>query len=259
MKMTLEQYHRTDAMSKGKLDKIAISPLHYKHSLANPSSPTPEMILGAAYHLKALEPESFDRYYVAAPEINRRTNVGKEEWAEFEKANEGKTLLTHEQLTLIDEMLVELYKHPTAIKLLSGGVAEDSLFAEIDGIKAKCRPDYKRPDLSCLIDLKTTVDASWLGFSKAIANFKYDVQAAWYLDVASLAEQVNYEQFVFICQEKKPPYAVAIYVADNEMIEIGREKYRELLLTYQDCLDNDSWPGYPQVVQVISLPGWAKR
>jgi exodeoxyribonuclease VIII len=259
MKITLGEYHRTEGMSKGKLDKLAISPLHYKHSMKAPPYPTPQMILGAAYHLKALEPNAFDKYYVVAPEINRRTKDGKEQWAEFEKENEGKTVLEKEELTLIDEMIAELYKHPTAKKLLSGGVAEDSLFAEIDGVKAKCRPDYKREDLSCLIDLKTTIDASWQGFSRAISNFNYHIQAAWYLDVASLAEQVKYEQFVFICQEKKPPYAIAIYVADNEMVEIGREKYQELLQTYQHCKDNDVWPGYPQVVQVISLPPWATK
>lgn len=36
--------------------------------------------------------------------INRRTNAGKEPWAEWEQENEGKTLLAHEDLTLIDDM-----------------------------------------------------------------------------------------------------------------------------------------------------------
>jgi len=259
MKMPLEDYHQIDAMSKGKLDKLAISPLHYKASMENPPEPTPQMIFGAAYHLKALEPDEFEKYYVVPPKIDRRTKDGKAEWEHWQWKNEGKTLLTQEDVTIIDEMIAVLYKHPTASKLLSDGIAEDSLIAEIDGVKAKCRPDYSRPDLNILIDLKTTVDASWIGFSKAVANFNYHIQSAWYLDVANLAAEPIYKQFVFIAQEKKPPYAIAIYVADNEMIELGREKYLELLDTYKYCMDNDVWPGYPQVIQVISLPGWAKK
>lgn len=172
--------------------------------------------------------------------------------------SEGKTLIAQEDVDIINAMVAELYNHPNASKLLSFGVAEDSLFAEINGVKAKCRPDYKRPDIQTLIDLKTAADASAAGFARAIANHNYHVQAAWYLDVAYAAENIYYDQFVFICQEKKPPYAIATYVLDDESIETGRVKYQELLALYQWCRDNDSWKGYPESLQVISLPGWAK-
>lgn len=259
MKLSLEEYHRTEALSKSNLDKLAISPLHFKHSKENPPAPTPAMIFGAAYHLAGLEPQEFSKFYAIAPEgIDRRTKAGKEAWAEFEQECQGKTVITREDRDKISLMIEVLYAHETVQKLLTNGIPEDSLFADMNGVPGKCRPDYKRPDIGVLIDLKSAVDASPKGFSKAIANYNYHIQSAWYLDLVNLAETTNYEQFVFIVQEKEPPFAVAVYVADYEMIEMGRLRYEELLMVYKFCRDNDVWPGYPDKVQIISLPGWAK-
>lgn len=88
MRMSLEEYHRVDAMSKGKLDKLEKSALHYKASLETPPEPTPQMIFGAAYHLMALEPGEFPKYYIVPPKIDRRTKEGKARTAEFDKESE---------------------------------------------------------------------------------------------------------------------------------------------------------------------------
>ena len=65
--------------------------------------------------------------------------------------------------------------------------------------------------------------------------------------------------FVFIAQEKKPPYAVGVFLLDEESEDQGREEYRELLKQYSACKNSNAWPAYPSTVQEISLPRWAKK
>ena len=94
------------------------------------------------------------------------------------------------------------------------------------------------------MDLKTAHDANYKEFQRAIANLKYYLQGALYLDAAREATKIPYDSFVFVVQEHKAPHEVAVYVLDDESVEIGRAEYQELLARYQACVDNDSWPGY---------------
>jgi hypothetical protein len=51
------------------------------------------------------------------------------------------------------------------------------------------------------------------------------------------------EGFVFIAVEKTPPYAVAVYVIEDEDIARGREKYMENLKVWRECKQKNEWPG----------------
>ena len=106
-----------------------------------------------------------------------------------------------------------------------------------------------------MVDLKTTKDADWKAFQKSIANFRYHVQAAYYMDNA---KQLGADDFIFIAQEKDPPYAVAVYQLEETDIKKGREEYEVNLHQLKQCRKNNSWPGYGNMVMSISLPGWAR-
>ena len=140
-------------------------------------------------------------------------------------------------------------------------------------------------------DLKTTEDASPEGFAKSIANWRYDVQHAYYMDGTRLALEQGKcnppqegkaelsvywtdpvtgvlcrcrpdfwrgypKHFAFIAVEKKPPYAVGVYVLDSEGVDIGRAQYQHDLRVYAECLRTGEWPGYGDKIQTISLPAW---
>jgi len=107
------------------------------------------------------------------------------------------------------------------------------------------------------VDLKTTEDAS-PGFRKSIANFRYHVQAAWYLDGVERATGRRPEQFLFVCVEKRAPYACAVYAADAEMIEAGAKQTRMDLDKLAECKASNSWPGYSNQIETISLPAWMR-
>lgn len=179
--------------------------------------------------------------------------------AQWDKENEGRQILNPEQWKQIHAMRDAVMGHPAANALLTRipGRAEQSIYWHdpITGVLCRCRPDWWRDD-NLPIDLKTTEDASPEGFARSIAKFRYDVQAAFYLDGIELATGKRPQNFVFIAVEKKPPYAVGVYVLDAETLEIGRGLYREDLDTYAKCAKADTWPGYGDKIQTINLPGW---
>jgi exodeoxyribonuclease VIII len=194
--------------------------------------------------------------------------------AEWERHNGHRSILTPDMWDQVHRMRDAIMAHPAACALLTGcqGVAEYSAYARDTETRVlrRVRPDFWRRD-GIVVDLKTTEDASPEGFARSIANYGYDMQHAYYLDTLSLAiEQSDLpadfedyphsaKQFVFIVVEKKPPYAVAVYVLDEESVTLGRAKYRKALDVYAECKSSGTWPGYGDFVQVIGLPQWHVR
>lgn len=179
--------------------------------------------------------------------------------AEWTANNPGRIVLAPEVWDQLHAMAAAVHAHPAAHALLTGvpGEAEKSVYwiDPATGVLCRCRPDWWRDD-NVIVDLKTTEDASPEGFAKSMANYRYDVQAAYYLDGVQQATGKRPKAFVFIAVEKKPPYAVGVYVLDSESREIGRAQYQHDLRVYADCLANDNWPGYGDKIQTISLPAW---
>jgi exodeoxyribonuclease VIII len=259
-------YHRHSAVSKSHLDQVAKSPLHYWARYLDPNrvapEPTPAMAIGSAVHTHVLELDQWDARYVTAPEgINRRTNAGKAEWETFETAATGRTVLSRTDAELVMRMGHSVFKHPAAAMLLAmPGKAETThmWIDEATGLQCKCRPDWLTDDGSLIVDLKTTEDASPSGFQKSVANWRYHVQAAWYLSGVAEATGTCPDQFIFIVVEKKPPYAVAVYAADAEMIGLGAKQAVRDLDTLATCKAANAWPGYSDQIETISLPPWMR-
>lgn len=253
-----QEYRGIKAVNWSALKHYAKSPAHYRAYIDNPPERTPAMLLGSALHCWVLEPEEFRKRYIVAPEMDRRTRAGKEAHAEFLALAAGKDVLTPEQMEAVRGMgaavrgcharnLVELCEvHERAITWTDPAT----------GLACKGRPDAYSPHTGVIVDIKTTSDASPRAFQRAIATYLYHGQAAFYLD-GLLADGVRAEHFIFIVVEKEPPYAVASYACDAEMIAAGRMLTREYLDMHKACLDAGQWPGYPNRVQSIELPRWA--
>ena len=264
--MTNEDYHAdTTRIGKSGLDLIAKSPAHYWAKYLDPNrekrEPTAAMQLGTAVHHAILEPHEFERRYQVMPEINKRTNDGKAEFAalmEHAKAN-GITFLGEADKTTCLRMRDAVHKHPAASALLVDGEAEKTLFwnDQRTGAKCKCRPDWL--SLSGYIaDIKTTADASSAEFAKSVYNYRYHVQAPWYLDGYEQAFGRPADGFAFIAVENEPPYAVAVYYVTQDIYDIGKRTYMRDLDVYMECLRKNQWPGYSQEFQALQLPAWAK-
>lgn len=251
-------YHALDAVGKSDLDKIARSPLHWKYAVREETS---AMRIGSAVHCAVLEPERFVAEYVVAPPTtlcDKRTKAGKEQFAAFEEENAGKTVLTFDDGVLCAHIAESVQAHPRAKALLQSGQPEASLLWSDSEFNVRCRAraDWLRED-GTLIDLKTTQDASPAAFAKSCANFRYHVQAAWYLDAYQAATGDLPSSFIFIAVEKTPPYAVALYELDAEAVDLGRALARRDLARYANAREFGVWPGYSEAIQPLSLPRWA--
>lgn len=260
--MTNADYHADTAISKSDLDLIAKSPMHYKHYKNAPKEQTPAMLLGSVTHKLVLEPDKFTDEYAVAPAVDKRTKDGKATWSEFmEKVTDKHTVIDETLYKQAKEIAESVLNHPVAAKLLHGGQAEISYFWETsDGIKCKCRLDYLRSDIKTIIDFKTTQNSSPEEFTKSAYNYRYHVQAAWYMDGLKNCG-VDIDNFIFIAVETKPPFPVIVYVADELMLKLGGIEAAENLETYRKCIKTDIWHGYEEQPKVhsLSLPDWVAR
>ena len=264
--MDNNDYHAHPAISKSHLDQVARSPLHYWARYLDPNrvtiEPTPAMAIGSAVHTHVLELDQWDSQYAIAPEsIDRRTKMGKAEWEVFTTAATGRTVLSRADAELVMRMGHAVYSHPAAAMLLNMPGKAETTHMWTDaatGLQCKCRPDWLTDDGSLIIDLKTTDDASPAGFRKSIANWRYHVQAAWYLNGIEQATGTRPDQFIFLCVEKRAPFAVAVYAADAEMIQIGAEAAARDLEVLATCKAAGAWPGYSDQIETINLPSWMR-
>jgi len=264
--MENDAYHAHPAISKSGLDLIARSPLHFWARYLDPNrvptEPTAAMRLGTAVHTHVLELHQWQQRYITAPEgIDRRYKVGKEAWAAFEAQSEGRTVISREDADLVMAMGRAVFGHPAAAMLLGlPGKAETThMWTDAaTGLQCKCRPDWLTDDGRLIVDLKTTENASPREFARSIAEWRYHVQAAWYLDGIEQATGTRPEQFIFICVEKKAPFACAVYAADAEMIAAGAQTAARDLEVLATCKAADAWPGYNNQIEPISLPAWMR-
>ena len=259
--MSGEDYHAHDGLGKSGLDRLRRSIAHY---LADPASATTAMTEGSAFHCRVLELAQWGIRYAVAPEMDRRTKVGRAAWAEFQEQSEGLTVLTQEQFGRIEKMSEAVNNHPVFQSVQDDdGDAEVSVFWEetpyTQPIVCKARPDWVSGDRKILVDLKSTRDASPEGFVRSIAKFRYHVQAAWYLRGWRAATGINAD-FIFVAVESSPPHEVACYTLGEAELAEGWLQARRGLRKYADWQSGDViCEGYPQEVQQLTLPRWEFR
>lgn len=177
--------------------------------------------------------------------------------AAWDAVNTDRQILNQQQWDAVHMAANAIKNHPAASKLIGAGKAEQSVYWNdpVTGELCRCRPDWWRDD-NIVVDLKTTENASKEGFAKSIANFRYDVQAAFYLDGIEKATGKRPRGFVFVAIEKKPPFAVGVYVLDAETLDVARAVYQKDLESYAACQKTGEWPGYGDKIQTINMPGW---
>jgi hypothetical protein len=263
--ITNDDYHGGVGVSKSGLDVLARSPLHYWSKYIDPNrerkEPTPAMKLGTAIHTAVLEPDEFSKRHMVAPVVDRRSKDGKATWEQFVADAEaaGADLISADDFATCQAISRQVREHPTARKVFANGTPELSAYwtDKETGLLCKCRPDWL--GLPLIVDLKSTEDASAEGFAKSAWNFRYWVQAAWYVDGIEQATGQRPDAFVFGAFEKSAPYACAFYFADEAMLDMGRREYRRLLRILADCTAADRWPGYTTDVMPLGVPAWALK
>lgn len=261
--MTNADYHRKPSMSSGGIRRILKTPAHYRAWRAAPPEATPAMQFGTSIHTAVLEP---DRWGETIQEIpgdapDRRSNAGRLWWERFYAAAGSRILLTHEQASRINAIRCAVVNTAAADVYLRGGHVENSLFwhqtARSKTFECRARPDFMTQDFGVVVDLKSAADASKEAFKRALWNYRYDIQAAWYLDGVYACTGVMPHSYLWCVVEPDPPHAVAWYRAEQRPLEIARIDIERGKNTYARCLETGEWPGYPDSIQPIDAPRWA--
>lgn len=220
--------------------------------------------LGWLVHLAVLEPDRYAAEIVVPPKVDRRTKAGKALWAEWEAAHPAAMLVDEGQQAKVDAIRSSLLGHPTAWEFLSGpGSNELSLVWEESNTACKARIDRvgKIGEWAVVGDLKTTRNAALRAVERDIHAYGYHIQAAHYLaGLEALAPQPPgnpRRRFVWLVVETEPPYLTAVYEIDDSALDEGEARRQRALRAWRTCRESGVWPGYPDGIELASLPPWA--
>lgn len=261
--MPAEEYHADPALSSSGARRLLppSCPALFRYYADHGQEPTAAFDIGHAAHSLVLgngpelHPMSFDDYRSAAAKAERD-----------EARARGAVPLKSEDWEQVHGMAAALREHKVASALLNldKGVAEQSLFWQDPktGVWLRARPDWmpvrKQGRYFIVTDYKTTRHSDRDRFAKSVAEYGYHNQAAWYLDgIRALGLAGDEAVFVFIAQEKTPPYLVGVHQIDEQSLNRGRVQNRYAIDLFHQCTTTGRWPGYSDEVELIGLPVWA--
>jgi hypothetical protein len=123
------------------------------------------------------------------------------------------------------------------------------------------------PDLGTgrpiVVDYKSTVSAERDAIRKSVARYGYHQQDPWYLDAVEAIGYPPDTAFVFLFQEKTPPYLITPVQLRDSARAIGRDRNCRAIEIYRDCTETGIWPGHAtdddSGFAYIGLPVWVER
>lgn len=253
-----EQYILEPGINISKLSTISVCPALFKYVLEAEQQSTAAQDLGQQLHTLVLETDKYNDRYFCLPDIDRRTTKGKELYAELVALHKDKIPVKPDDFEIAHRMAGSIRENTHANYLLEGAHTELTLdwVDEATGVQCKARVDAYNEELGIVIDLKTTVDASPKGFPKKLLQYGYHRQAAWYLEALKQNGEAA-RHFVFLAIEKAPPYLVGVYRISDDTIRLSKAENEKLLRIYAECKRTDTWPGYTQGIEDISIPDYA--
>lgn len=256
-------YHSWGGASNSRLSNFEDTPAYARYQIENPQEPTKPMILGNRVHSAYFEPDIFNEQHLIEPKCKKSSKEDKATWAEFEELlkSSGKEGISEKDFEEVNLIVGALGAHPDvrALKEYFEDVELSLAWKDAEcGIPCKARLDAYSASTETIFDLKTTSDAAEGKFSKAIFDFGYHRQAAFYLDAAThLAIPAKY--FIHIVVETKPPYQIQCFRLSDEVINFGREQVRGFLKMFAACIQTEKWPSYPLGLKTINLPTYLNK
>lgn len=265
--MTADEYH-ADPVTGGSLSSSGARrllppscPAKFRWEQDNGQPPKRHFDLGHAAHQLVL---GDGPRIVVIDADSYRTKAAQQQRDEAYEA--GGIPLLPDEYTVVREMAEALRAHPVARALFdpTRGRPEVTLIwrDQPTGVWRRARYDWfpdRGPGRLIIPDYKTCASAEPDALSKAVNQHGYHQQAAWYRDAAiALGLAGEDTAFVFVCQEKTPPYVVTIVELDATALRIGAIRNRRALQLYAHCTATGHWPPYSEAIELLSLPVWAE-
>lgn len=262
------EYTRWDACNHSKLKNMRLTPAHARWLELHPAESTRQQDLGHIVHQALLEPERFEELFLVAPDVDRRTKVGKAEWAAFEERAQGRTIVSESDMDCIVGLRQNIAENETAREMLYGkGLSELSLVWEDPETGVLCKG---RIDRLCeingwpfVVDVKTSYDpASTDRWQMAVQKYQLHQQAAHYLRGLAVLRPLpdGYaRKFAWLVCETQPPYLVRAFEAEDAALSVGNDEVTKHLRAYRECQQAGAWPAWPQGMDLAGLPAWAYK
>src|SRR5208337_3579998 len=206
-----------------RLKELRRSPQHYRYALDHPKE-SDAMTLGIATHVAVLEPERFEKQFAV---WTKRTDGGAmsprrgKDWDEFSLLNASRTILTQDEARISKEIAKAVRSDATAMKYLELGEPEVTLEWTLGERHCKGRIDWFTGG-PIIVGLNTTRDCRPYQFGSQAAKLDYAIQWAWYADGFE-ANSGKTPRMVEVVVESAPPYAVATYLIEDDLLVQGRE------------------------------------
>lgn len=264
--MTAEQYH-ADPVAGGSLSSTwarklldPSCPAKFRYERDHGQPPKREFDIGHAAHQLVLG---------AGPDLvvidadSYRTKDAREQRDEAHDC--GHVPLLVAEYEQVEAMAAAIRQHPLAARLFDpahGRPEVTLIWRDQTGVMCRARYDWLPERLGgrlIIPDYKTCASADPEALMRAVHQHGYHQQADWYMAGAralGLAGQHDLA-FLFVCQEKTPPYVVTIVELDAEALRVGAARNRRALSIYAHCASTGQWPGYVDGIHLLSLPPWA--
>lgn len=262
-------YHadRGSLSSSGARRLLSVTPAKFRYELSQPPKPKKvfdfghlvhNVVLGEGAEIVVLDPAMHGLKADGTPS-EKPTATDKWKDAAAEARARGAVPVHVDEYRVAMAMREQVYAHPVARKLLEHGYPELSGYwtDRVTGLRLRYRPDFlaELPQIVC-VDYKTAADASPRAVAKASADYGYFQQDPWYCDGLIANDITEDPLFVFIAQEKDPPYLVSVLQHRPADVQIGRELNRVAIDRYAHCLTTNEWPGYGDSTHTMRMPGW---
>lgn len=275
----MESYHGAhlcDApsiSSSGLRTIINKSPAHYwAYSPYNEDRATGEetdaLILGRAAHHLLLGQDDFSTLFVQRP-----AELGGEKWNGnrtvckrwlADRADEGRTVLTENQVAQIRGMAKSLSDNVLIRSGLLNGLVEHSMVwrCKDTGIYCKARPDAIPNDSGDFGDLKTCASVQDDDLRRAIADYGLHQQGAFILEGwAALTDAKSDFSFNLVFVEKQVPWCSRVVAVDDQDLLRGEQQNAIAKGIFKRCLEKGYWPGpgYENDAMPLSMPKWVQE
>jgi hypothetical protein len=231
---------------------MATSPLAYQYRLTHPLADTPAMRLGRACHTAVLEPDAFPHEYVVWEDGIRRGKT----WDAFALANADKTIVTSDEYETALAVRDAVKAHRVASRLLRYGRSEVTLKWVDAETRLRCKARLDHLCLDMLTDLKTvgrSMDARQFG--RHATDLWYPCQVAFYR-LGLIATGHGAAPVHMIAAEAVPPYDVAVYRVEEDVMDAATEIVHELLRQVRLYRGWKRPPGRCPGVQSLEVPPW---
>lgn len=256
--MNREEYSNLPALNFSKAKHLLRSAAHFKAAMEDEEhEATDAQHIGTMAHAMVLEGKDLRAMYAIKP---AGMNLGSKEGRAWKK-EQTLPILKEDDIEFIPAAAEAIRNDGHASAMLRGcPLREHVVTGNMMGVECKMLMDLAGSNEGrwAIGDMKTCVDASPYGFSKAVANGHLDMQIAWYADLLAIAEGLEEPPFCFwIAVEKPRAAAVQVYIASEEVMASGRRKVERALTLFKQCQETGSWPGYASGPINLNLPKWA--